>query len=157
LVNRIWLNHFGKGIVATPGDFGYLGERPSHPELLDWLATRFVTDGWQLKRFHRLLLASTAFRQQSVRRAEIDVADPDNRLLVRMSVRRLEAEEIRDSILASSGSLSDKMYGAASPVAPDDVGQIIVGLPQKDLAGGPINQGKSLGEDEFRRSIYVQV
>lgn len=157
LVNRFWMHHFGKGIVVTPSDFGYLGERPSHPELLDWLATRFVNDGWQLKRFHRLLLASTAFRQQSVRRSEIDAADPDNRLLARMSVRRLEAEEIRDSMLASAGSLSDKMYGAASPVAPDDVGQIIVGLPYKDLAGGPINQGKTLGEDEFRRSIYVQV
>ena len=156
LVNRFWMHHFGKGIVATPGDFGYLGERPSHPELLDWLATRFVADGWQLKRFHRLLLTSTAYQQQSVRRPQIDAADPDNRLLARMSVRRLEAEEIRDSILACAGSLSDKLYGPASPVAADDVGQIIVGLPYRDLAGGPINQGKTLGEDEFRRSIYVQ-
>jgi hypothetical protein len=151
------MHHFGKGIVATPGDFGYLGERPSHPELLDWLASRFASDGWQLKRFHRLLLTSTAFQQQSVRRPEIDAADPDNRMLARMSARRLEAEEIRDSILACSGSLSDKMYGAASPVAADEVGQIIVGLPDRDLAGGPLNQGKTLGEDEFRRSIYIQV
>eukprot|EP00456_Euglypha_rotunda_P083594 TRINITY_DN830_c0_g1_i10.p1 TRINITY_DN830_c0_g1~~TRINITY_DN830_c0_g1_i10.p1 ORF type:complete len:874 (+),score=241.56 TRINITY_DN830_c0_g1_i10:909-3530(+) len=157
LVNRFWMHHFGKGIVATPGDFGYLGERPSHPELLDWLATRFASDGWQLKRFHRLLLTSTAFRQQSVRRHEIDIADPDNRMLARMSARRLEAEEIRDSILACSGSLSEKMYGAASPVAADEVGQIIVGLPDRDLAGGPLNRGKTLGEDEYRRSIYVQV
>ena len=157
LVNRFWMHHFGKGIVATPSDFGYLGERPSHPELLDWLATKFAADGWQLKRFHRLLLTSTAFRQQSVRRPEIDVADPDNRMLARMSARRLEAEEIRDSILACAGSLGEKMYGAASPVAADEVGQIIVGLPDRDLAGGPLNQGKTLGEDEFRRSIYVQV
>ena len=157
LVNRFWMHHFGKGIVATPGDFGYLGERPSHPELLDWLATRFVADGWELKRFHRLLLTSTAFQQQSVRRPEMDVADPDNRLLARMPVRRLEAEEIRDSMLACAGSLSDKMYGPASPVAADEVGQIIVGLPDRDLAGGPLNQGKSLREDEFRRSVYVQV
>ena len=157
LVNRFWMHHFGKGIVATPGDFGYLGERPSHPELLDWLATRFVTDGWELKRLHRLLLTSTAFQQQSVRRPEMDVADPDNRLLARMPVRRLEAEEIRDSMLACAGSLSDKMYGPASPVAADEVGQIIVGLPDRDLAGGPLNQGKSLREDEFRRSVYVQV
>jgi hypothetical protein len=156
LVNRFWMHHFGKGIVATPGDFGYLGERPSHPELLDWLATRFVADGWQLKRFHRLLLTSAAYQQQSVRRPQIDAADPDNRLLARMSVRRLEAEEIRDSILACAGSLSEKLYGPASPVAADEVGQIIVGLPNRDLAGGPINQGKTLGEDEFRRSIYVQ-
>jgi Protein of unknown function (DUF1549)/Protein of unknown function (DUF1553)/Planctomycete cytochrome C len=156
LVNRFWMHHFGKGLVATPGDFGYLGERPSHPELLDWLATRFVADGWQLKRFHRLLLTSAAYRQQSMRQPHLDAADPDNRLLSRMSVRRLEAEEIRDSILACAGSLSDKLYGPASPVAADDVGQIIVGLPYRDLAGGPINQGKTLGEDEFRRSIYVQ-
>lgn len=157
LVNRFWMHHFGKGIVATPSDFGYLGERPTHPELLDWLATRFMNDGWNLKRFHRLLLASTVFCQQSVRRPEIDAADPDNRLLARMSVRRLQAEEIRDSILGCAGTLSDKMYGTASPVAPDDVGQIIVGLPDRDLAGGPINQGKTLGEDEFRRTIYIQV
>ena len=157
LVNRFWMHHFGKGIVATPSDFGYLGERPTHPELLDWLATRFVGDGWQLKRLHRLLLTSTVYRQQSLRRHEIDVLDPDNRLLARMSVRRLEAEEIRDSILVCAGSLTDKMYGAASPVAADEVGQIIVGLPDRDLAGGPLNQGKTLGEDEYRRSIYVQV
>ena len=157
LVNRFWMHHFGKGIVATPSDFGYLGERPSHPELLDWLATRFVADGWQLKRFHRLLLTSAAFLQQSVRRPEMDVADPDNRLLARMSARRMEAEEIRDSILACAGSLSEKMYGPASPVSADDDGQIVVALPHRDLAGGPLNQGKTLGEDEFRRSIYVQV
>ena len=157
LVNRFWMHHFGKGIVATPSDFGYLGERPSHPELLDWLATRFVADGWQLKRFHRLLLTSAALRQQSVRRPEMDVADPDNRLLARMSARRMEAEEIRDSILACAGSLSEKMYGPASPVSADDDGQIVVALPHRDLAGGPLNQGKTLGEDEFRRSIYVQV
>ncbi|MEI8020116.1 MAG: PSD1 and planctomycete cytochrome C domain-containing protein, partial [Schlesneria sp.] len=84
LVNRFWMHHFGKGIVATPGDFGYLGEKPSHPELLDWLATRFVADGWQLKRFHRVLLSSAAYRQQSVRRSEMDAVDPDNRLLGRM-------------------------------------------------------------------------
>ncbi|WP_397569138.1 DUF1553 domain-containing protein [Schlesneria sp. T3-172] len=157
MVNRFWMHHFGKGIVATPGDFGYLGERPSHPELLDWLATRFVSDGWQLKRFHRLLLGSTAFQQRSQRRPEIDAADPDNRLLARMPVRRLEAEEIRDSMLSCSGSLSDKMYGKPAPVAVDEVGQVIVGLPTLDLAGGRINQGVSLREDEFRRSIYVQV
>ncbi len=157
LANRFWLHHFGKGIVATPGDFGYLGEKPSHPELLDWLATRFVADGWQLKRFHRLLLSSAAYRQQSVRRPEVDAVDPDNRLLARMPVRRLEAEQIRDSILAVSGSLSDKMLGAPSPVTVDDVGQIIVGNDNRDSAGRPEGARKPLGEDEFRRSIYVQV
>lgn len=157
LVNRFWLHHFGKGIVATPGDFGYLGEKPSHPELLDWLAHRFMADGWQLKKMHRLLLTSTAFRQQSIRRPELDAVDPDNRLLGRMSVRRLEAEQLRDSILSISGSLSDKLLGAPSPVTVDEVGQIIVGNDNRDSAGRPEGARKSLGEDEFRRSIYVQV
>ncbi|WP_010583868.1 PSD1 and planctomycete cytochrome C domain-containing protein [Schlesneria paludicola] len=157
LVNRFWLHHFGKGIVASPGDFGFLGERPTHPELLDWLATRFTTDGWQSKRFHRLLLSSTVYRQQSVRRDEIDRVDPENRLLGRMPVRRLEAESIRDAILASSGVLSDKMCGEPSPVTVDDVGQVVVGIDTRDSAGRPTGKTVGLGEEEFRRSVYVQV
>jgi hypothetical protein len=157
LVNRIWLHHFGKGIVATPGDFGFLGERPAHPELLDWLATRFVTEGWQAKRFHRLLIGSTVYRQQSFRRHEVDDIDPDNRLLGRMSVRRLEAEAIRDAILASSGVLSDKMLGDPAPVTVDDVGQVVVGIDTRDSAGRPTGKTVAIGEDEFRRSVYVQV
>ena len=157
LVNRIWLHHFGKGIVATPGDFGFLGEKPSHPELLDWLATRFVSDGWQMKRFHRLLLSSTVYRQQSYRRPDIDSVDPENRLLGRMSVRRLEAEAIRDTILACSGILSDKMFGTPVPVTVDDVGQVVVGVDTRDSAGRPTGQVVSISEDEFRRSVYVQV
>ena len=157
LVNRFWMHHFGKGIVASPGDFGYLGEKPSHPELLDWLATRFVVDGWQLKRFHRVLLSSGAYRQKSVRRPEMDVVDPDNRLLGRMPVRRLEAEAIRDTILACSGSLSDKLFGSPAPVTVDDVGQVVVGIDTRDSAGRPTDKKMTIGEDEFRRSVYVQV
>lgn len=157
LVNRFWLHHFGKGIVATPGDFGYLGEKPSHPELLDWLAQRFSDDGWQLKRFHRLLLDTTAYRQKSVRRPEIDTVDPDNRLLGRMSVRRLEAEGIRDAILACSDALSDKMFGDPVPVSVDDVGQVVVAVDTRDTAGRPTDKAVSIGENEFRRSVYVQV
>ena len=157
LVNRFWMHHFGKGVVATPGDFGFLGEKPSHPELLDWLATRFVAEGWQLKRFHRVLLSSAAYRQQSIRHSEMDAADPDNRLLGRMSVRRLEAEAIRDTILACSGSLSDKMFGSPAPVTVDDVGQVVVGIDTRDSAGRPTDKKVTIGEDEFRRSIYVQV
>jgi len=157
LVNRFWLHHFGKGIVATPGDFGFLGEKPSHPELLDWLATRFVSDGWQLKRFHRLLLGSNVYRQQSIRCLELDAIDPDNRLLGRMSVRRLEAEAIRDAILACSGTLSDKMLGEPTPVTVDDVGQVVVGVDTRDSAGRPTGKTVSIGEAEFRRSVYVQV
>ena len=157
LVNRFWLHHFGKGIVASPGDFGFLGERPTHPELLDWLATRFAADGWQPKRFHRLLLSSTAYRQQSVRRDEIDRVDPENRLLGRMPVRRLEAEAIRDAILACSGILSEKMCGEPSPVTVDEVGQVVVGIDTRDSAGRPTGKTVALGEEEFRRSVYVQV
>ncbi len=157
LVNRFWLLHFGKGLVATPGDFGFLGEKPSHPELLDWLASRFLSDGWQLKRLHRLLLCSTVYRQQSLRHPELDSVDPDNRLLGRMSVRRLEAEAIRDAILFSSGALSDKMLGEPAPVTVDEVGQVIVANDNRDSAGRPEGTRKSLGENEFRRSVYVQV
>ncbi|MFO0918352.1 MAG: PSD1 and planctomycete cytochrome C domain-containing protein [Planctomycetaceae bacterium] len=157
LVNRFWLLHFGKGLVATPGDFGFLGEKPSHPELLDWLATRFMSDGWQLKRLHRLLLTSTVYRQQSVRRPELDTVDPDNRLLGRSSVRRLEAEAIRDAMLFSSGALSDKMLGEPAPVTVDEVGQVVVAVDTRDSAGRPTGKTESLGENEFRRSVYVQV
>ena len=99
LVNRVWMHHFGRGIVATPADFGTLGDRPTHPELLDWLADDFVAGGWRLKRLHRLIMTSTAYRQSSRRTPALDAADPDNRLLGRMPVRRLEAEAVRDAIL----------------------------------------------------------
>jgi len=157
LVNRFWLNLFGRGIVATPGDFGMLGERPSHPELLDWLAADFMEHGWKLKPLVREIVTSSAYRQSSARRESLDAIDPDNRLLGRMSVRRLQAEGIRDSLLAISGRLSIKMFGSAVPVTPDDVGQIVVGVDTRDSAGRPTGKVVPLGDDEFRRSIYVQV
>jgi hypothetical protein len=157
LVNRFWMLHFGRGLVATPGDFGFQGERPSHPELLDWLADEFVASGWSLKHLHRLLLHSRAYRQSSLRTPAIDAIDPDNKWLARMSVRRLEAEVVRDSLLAVAGELSAKMDGPPVPVAPDDIGQIIVGKDNRDSAGRPSGKMASLGEDEFRRSLYVQV
>ena len=157
LVNRFWMHHFGRGIVATPSDFGILGQRPTHPELLDWLATDFVDSGWSLKRLHRLILTSHAYRQSSVRRDELDAIDPDNLLLGRMSVRRLEAEVVRDALLAVSGQISYKMSGSPVPVAPDDVGQIVVAADNRDSAGRPSNKVIPLGEEEFRRTVYVQV
>jgi hypothetical protein len=157
LVNRIWLHHFGRGIVATPGDFGVLGEQPSHPELLDWLASEFIRTDWSLKKLQRLIVTSHVYRQSSRHRAELDAVDPENRLLGRMSVRRLEAEVIRDSLLAVSGRLSDKQFGRPTPVAPDEVGQVIVAADTRDSAGRPSNTVIPLGEDEFRRSLYVQV
>jgi Protein of unknown function (DUF1553)/Protein of unknown function (DUF1549)/Planctomycete cytochrome C len=162
LVNRFWLHHFGRGIVATPGDFGALGARPSHPELLDWLAGRFLAPasgnpGWELKHLHRLLMTSAAYRQQSRRTDSLDRVDPDNRLLGRMSVRRLQAEDVRDSMLAVSGYLNFKMLGPPVPVTVDEVGQVIVGLDNRDSAGRPQGKRGVLGSDEFRRSVYVQV
>ncbi len=186
-VNRVWMHHFGRGLVATPGDFGRLGEQPSHPELLDWLASEFVgqafqpdtsrtsasnsqpttnansvsqerlTYGWSLKKLHRLLMTSTAYRQSSRRRAEQDAVDPDNRLLGRMSIRRLEAETVRDAMLAVSGDLTTKLFGAPIPVTPDETGQIIVGVDTRDGAGRPTGKKVPLNGEEYRRSVYITV
>ncbi len=171
LANRLWMHHFGRGIVGTPGDFGQLGERPTHPELLDWLAAEvFQASGGRqslgelngnaatnsvseptggltpparldinrgFKRLHRLLMTSATYRQSSARRPELDAVDPSNLLLGRMSVRRLEAEVMRDRVLAASGSLSNAMFGKPVAVVEDFVGQVIV-------------------NDMSRRSVYVQ-
>ncbi|QDT91038.1 PSD1 and planctomycete cytochrome C domain-containing protein [Gimesia algae] len=155
-VNRLWLHHFGKGIVASPTDFGKLGIPPTHLELLDWLANDFVTHGWKIKRMHKMLMTSTAYMQSSQRSDEYDVADPDNLLYGHMPVRRLEAETIRDSILAVTGKLKTDLYGEPVPVKEDEVGQIVVGLANVDSAG---RQKKNLKMDDrkFRRSIYVTV
>jgi hypothetical protein len=157
LVNRFWMHHFGRGLVGTPSDFGSLGERPTHPELLDWLADDFMRHGWQLKRLHRLIVTSTVYRQSSQRRPEVDAFDPDNRLLGRMPVRRLEAETIRDSVLAASGRMIETLYGPPVPVMPDEVGQVVVGVDTRDTAGRPTGKIVPLGPAEFRRSVYVQV
>ena len=154
LANRLWMHHFGRGLVGTPGDFGQLGERPTHPELLDWLArelgmgnSEFGTEANipnsalrippSFKRLHRLLMNSTVYRQSSARRPELDAIDPSNLLLGRMSVRRLEAEVMRDRVLAASGLLSNAMFGKPVAVVEDFVGQVIV-------------------NDVSRRSVYVQ-
>jgi len=110
-VNRIWQYHFGKGVVRTPSDFGATGDRPSHPELLDWLATEFVKRGWSWKAMHRLVLLSNTYRQSSQFNDQSAARDPENRLLWRMNPRRLEAEPLRDSILAVSGKLNPEMFG----------------------------------------------
>jgi hypothetical protein len=105
-VNRIWQYHFGKGIVRTPSDFGATGDRPSHPELLDWLAAEFVARGGSWKAMHRLIVTSSTYRQSSRYSAESAARDPENRFFWRANSHRLEAEAIRDSILAMSGKLN---------------------------------------------------
>ncbi|HET6424534.1 MAG TPA: PSD1 and planctomycete cytochrome C domain-containing protein [Planctomycetaceae bacterium] len=116
LVNRVWRWHFGRGLVRTTDNFGLLGEAPSHPELLDWLAQRFIADGWSLKSLHRLLVNSSSYQQSTVPRSETLEADPENRLLGRFSLRRLSAEEVRDALLMVSGQLDPTIGGSVLKV-----------------------------------------
>lgn len=111
IVNRLWQHHFGKGIVATPSDFGAQGDLPSHPELLDWLAANLVQNGWTLKRLHKLMVSSAAYTSASTANEAGLKADPDNALLWRFAPRRLEAEPIRDAMLSVSGRLDPRMFG----------------------------------------------
>ena len=106
IVNRLWQHHFGRGIIATPNDFGDMGSPPSHPKLLDWLASDLIDGGWSLKRIHRQIVLSRAYRQASELRTDGVGADPGNELLWRANARRLSAEEIRDSLLAIAGRLN---------------------------------------------------
>ena len=151
IVNRIWTFHFGKGIVNTPNDFGFMGDRPSHPELLDYLAEQLEENGWRMKAIHKMILMSSAFRQSSKNEAleEAGMAkDADNRLLWHAPMRRLSAEEVRDSMLAVSGKLNTKMFGE-SVIIPVD--QALVDLlydpTQWDVTKDP-------GE-HYRRSVYL--
>jgi hypothetical protein len=115
LVNRIWLHHFGEGLVRTPENFGLQGAKPTHPELLDWLATEFEAGGLSQKKLHRLILTSAAYKQASVSHAAGVATDPDNLLLWRQRLRRVEAEVVRDSMLAVAGTLNEERFGP--PVA----------------------------------------
>lgn len=145
MVNRIWMHHFGTGIVATSDDFGVSGASPSHSELLDWLATEFVRSGWSVKHVHRLILNSSTWQQSSgvteEHRTVCEKVDPDNELLWRQAMRRLEAEPLRDTMLATSGTLNTPMFGAGQAVAREKDGEVIV----------------SAGQNQGRRSIYVKI
>jgi hypothetical protein len=144
-VNRVWLHHFGEGIVSTPEDFGTLGSPPSHPELLDWLAREFVESGWSIKKLHRLIMTSAVYQQSSAldeqRHAAAISSDPDNRLLWRQRLRRLEAEPLRDAMLAASGLLDRQLFGYPIPMARRPDGEVTV-------VDGAVDR---------RRSIYLQV
>jgi hypothetical protein len=121
MVNRLWQYHFGRGIVSTANDFGRMGGKPSHPELLDYLANQFVANGWEMKPLHRMILLSSAYRQASESPIENTAMakDSENALLWKFSRRRLEAEEIRDSMLFTSGKLNQKT-GGPSVLVPID-------------------------------------
>jgi hypothetical protein len=143
MVNRIWQGHFGIGLVETASDFGRGGTRPSHPELLDWLASEFVRGGWSMKQLHRLILRSTAYGQSSRIHGEGQARDADVRLLWRFPSRRMEAEMIRDSILAVSGRLNLEMGGRGFDLFRSRGG--LNGFP-------PI---ESFGAEGRRRMIYA--
>ena len=112
-VNRVWLHHFGAGLVTTPSDFGVRTDPPSHPELLDWLAAEFMESGWSIKKLHRLMVTSQAYQRTSVDHPQATKFDPENRLLARANGRRLDFEAMRDSLLAASGRLDPKIGGPA--------------------------------------------
>ena len=147
-VNRQWQAFFGRGIVPTLEDFGFQGTPPSHPQLLDWLATTFVDDlGWSLKKLHRLIVTSATYRQDSAANAAHLAADPANILLARGPRVRLEAEQIRDGLLRAAGLLSEKMYGpGVRPPQP-------AGVTETAYGGGVWEP--SPGEDRHRRSLYT--
>jgi hypothetical protein len=140
MVNRIWQQHFGWGIVKSAGNFGKTGTSPTHPELLDWLATEFVDSGWSIKKMHRLIMTSAAYRQTTAVSPEAEAQDPSNALLSRFPLRRLDAEAVRDSILKISGRLDQTQFG---PPAEIEV--------KKD--GSVLAKAGKLG---YRRSIYLQ-
>jgi hypothetical protein len=119
-VNRVWMHHFGRGLVNTPGDFGARGDPPTHPELLDWLAAEFMAHGWSVKELHRCIVNSAAYHQASFDGDDGKAADPENRLLWRQNRRRLEFEPLHDAMLAVSGSLTATLGG---PPAPPFTGQ----------------------------------
>ena len=148
VVNRIWQEYFGAGLVRTSENFGSQGDQPSHPALLDWLASEFVDQGWSLKKLHRLIVTSATYQQSSVVRPDLEQRDSRNRLLARQQRLRLPAELVRDSTLAVSGLLYPKVGGKSvrPPIPPGVV----------DLAyGGSVKWPESTGKDRYRRGLYV--
>lgn len=150
MVNRIWQYHFGRGIVRTSSNLGFQGDKPTHPELLDYLASEFVKGGWKLKPLHRQILLSSAYRMGSTANSKALAKDPINDLLWRFDMRRLTAEEVRDSILAANGSLNPQMGGPG----------IFPTIPPEVLAGQSRpgdGWGNSSPEEQARRSVYIHV
>jgi len=143
-VNRIWQEYFGRGLVRTSENFGNQGEKPTHPELLDWLAAEFMDNGWSLKHMHRLIVMSDTYRQSSHARPDLSQKDPENKLLARQSRIRLHAEGIRDSALFASGLL-----------APEVGGQSV--RPPQPAAAGAKDWKESQGRDRYRRAMYIQL
>lgn len=147
-VNRIWQQHFGRGLVTTLEDFGTQGARPSHPELLDWLAAEFVAQGWSLKQLHKLIVCSATYRQSSVQPPDVVQRDPLNVLLARQSRLRVEAEVIRDLALAASGLLDRRIGGpSVRPPQPEGISELTY--------AGSARWETSSGGDRYRRGMYT--
>ena len=144
MVNRIWRWHFGQGIVRSTDNFGRLGEPPSHPELLDWLAVRFMESGWSIKAMHRLVMLSAAYQMSSTYDERAATVDPDNRLHWRNDARRLEAEEVRDALLAASGRLDRTLGGS------------LLEVKNRDYLFDHTSKDKT-SYDTCRRSLYLPV
>jgi len=150
MVNRLWQHHFGRGIVRSSNNFGYIGEEPTHPELLTWLAADLMEGGWTLKRMHKLIMMSRTYQMSSAGNAAGLKTDPNNDLFWRFNMRRLTAEEIRDSILNLTGQLNLKMAGPSIYTEiPPDVAKTA------SRPGGA--WGRSSKEDAARRSVYIFV
>lgn len=145
LVNRLWHYHFGRGIVGTPSDFGYMGEKPSHPELLDWLAKRLVDERWHLKPLHKLIVMSETYQQSSAARDDALGVDAESRLLWRFPPRRLGAEEIRDTMLLLAGQLDERMGGPGFRLYDYARDNVATYTPRD-----------SVGPETFRRAVYHQ-
>ena len=150
MANRLWQHHFGRGIVATPSDFGTMGEEPSHPELLDWLAAEFVARGWSMKAIHRLIVTSSTYRQSSQIHPAALAADPEDTLLWRFARRRLDGEALRDALLAVSGTLEPGMGGpGVFPELPAELTKL-----SSKGAAWPVSPDPA---DRRRRSLYIFV
>ena len=150
LANRIWQYHFGRGIVRSPNNFGLMGDPPTHEELLDWLATELVAGGWRLKSLHKTILMSRAYRAASTAVEESLAKDPLNDALWRFDMRRLAAEEIRDSIHVTSGGFNPQMFG---PSVYPDLPQAVLATQSRPGEGW----GKSAPAEQARRSVYIHV
>jgi len=155
MVNRVWQMHFGTGLVATPNNFGKMGGRPSHPELLDWLATWFVDNGWSVKRLHRLIMLSAVYQRsgQHPNWEKLRQLDGGNRLLAYFPPRRLSAEEVRDALLAASGELS---LTAGGPGVFPEINADVAMQPRHIMGGvAPVYQPSPRPEQRNRRTIYT--
>ncbi len=150
IANRIWLHYFGRGIVRSPNNFGLMGEAPTHPELLDYLATELVRDEWQLKRLHRSILLSSAYRLSTGDNSAAQQLDPANNLFWRQNLRRLSAEQIRDGVLAITGQLNQQVHGESMYVTLS--AEVLASQSQPGLGWGD-----SAPDQQARRSIYIHV